>query len=254
MSQESNYITYRYNQEFICQMKDSGYISLNSLSRAANKQLSNFLKLKTTKEFLKFFRLYLSLIKNPLPALIELESGVLYAHPVVAIFFAQWTQTKLTIFVTSIMIEWSENQNSVDDAEINTLEKSLQKSEAKVLELQTVITQIAKVVNLNLDPGDKTLNKRGEIERLISEYALFQDITRDWAWEMIYRDFCSSEQISQNRIFYSFVTALDYLESHPKLMNQLCDFVKVYLQQKDLSSYEIITFRQETNNHHVDCF
>lgn len=186
--------------------------------------------------------------------MIELESGVLYAHPVVAIFFAQWTQTKLTLFVTSIMMKWMENQNPVDDGEINSLTTSLQKSEAKIQELQTVIQQIEKVINPRKEQEEKNSNKRGEIERLISEYAQANNISSDWAWQNIYSDFCHQEQMPLYRPFNSFATELDYLEQQPQLMNKVWQFVKVYLKQKDLSSYEMFTFKEENNHHHVDCF
>lgn len=95
----TNLIKHSYNGAIISQESD-GYVSLTDMAKAADKRVNDYLAIKTTKEYLDA----LSADTNiPASALVNVFKGGAgkqgtWAHPEVAIDFAQWCSPKFKVW------------------------------------------------------------------------------------------------------------------------------------------------------------
>jgi hypothetical protein len=133
-----NAITHNYNAITINQQSQDGYINLNQMAEASGKRIDNWLRLDSTKElFAEFDRQQSDLTSSDLslttsdlrklnsdlvhfeverslnssndqPALITYEgkSGGTWAHPHIAIQFAQWCSAAFALQVSRWVCDW----------------------------------------------------------------------------------------------------------------------------------------------------
>lgn len=86
-----------------------GYINATALCKACNKNLADFARLKTTKEFLEELSSDMGI---PISALIQIVRGGhpqlqgTWVHPQVAINLAQWASPKFAVAVSKWVFEW----------------------------------------------------------------------------------------------------------------------------------------------------
>ncbi|PSB42687.1 hypothetical protein C7B80_26670 [Cyanosarcina cf. burmensis CCALA 770] len=100
------------------QRDSDGYINLNQLAASANKRLDNWLANKSTKELIAEFERQQKLPGIPgslfEPALITVEgrNGATWAHPDIAIQFAQWCSPTFALQVSRWVREWLRSSKS----------------------------------------------------------------------------------------------------------------------------------------------
>ena len=86
-----------------------GYINATALCKACNKNLADFARLKTTKEFLEELSSDMGI---PISTLIQIVRGGhpqlqgTWVHPQVAINLAQWASPKFAVAVSKWVFEW----------------------------------------------------------------------------------------------------------------------------------------------------
>ena len=126
-----NSITRDYNGITINQQSQDGYINLNQMAEASGKRIDNWLRLDSTKElFAEFDRQQSnstpsdlrelnsdlvhfevgrsSDLRNVQPALITYQgnNGGTWAHPHIAIQFAQWCSAAFALQVSRWVCDW----------------------------------------------------------------------------------------------------------------------------------------------------
>lgn len=86
-----------------------GYINATALCKACGKNLADYLRLKTTNEFIKELSRDMG---NPMSAVIQIVRGGnprfqgTWVHPQVAINLAQWASAKFAVAVSKWVLEW----------------------------------------------------------------------------------------------------------------------------------------------------
>ena len=113
-----NFISRSFNKIEIHQKVEDGYINLNQMANATGKRIDNWLRLQETKELIaEFNRQNIAssdLRKQSSQAVITITSGVkgqrggggTWAHPDVAIQFAQWCSPGFALQVSRWVREW----------------------------------------------------------------------------------------------------------------------------------------------------
>lgn len=111
-----NLIERSFNESKIHQRIADGYINLNQMAEATGKRIDNWLRLKSTKELIAAFdaQVASSDLREQSPALITLTSGIkgkrggggTWAHPDIAIQFAQWCSPAFALQVSRWVREW----------------------------------------------------------------------------------------------------------------------------------------------------
>ncbi|NJM99508.1 MAG: KilA-N domain-containing protein [Phormidesmis sp. RL_2_1] len=107
-----NSIVRQFNQAKIEQRVTDGYINLNQMAKATEKRIDNWLQNRSTQELLTEFKNQ----QNKLPGIpgslseplitIEGRSGGTWAHPDIAIQFAQWCSPAFALQVSRWVREW----------------------------------------------------------------------------------------------------------------------------------------------------
>lgn len=99
-------ITRKFNGLTIGQRKSDGYINLNQLADASGKRIDNWKRLKETTSLLREFSS--SLEYQGIQPLVEIEgrNGGTWAHPDIAIQFAQWCSSAFALQVSRWVREW----------------------------------------------------------------------------------------------------------------------------------------------------
>lgn len=117
----NNNIISRQIGSFIIQQRVSdGYIDGKSLSKLKDKDLSEFLNLSNTKDFVFELSDFLSTPKN---GLIQTN----WVHPQIALHLAYWLAPKFAIIVFEWVKEWLRNDFDESD-ELSSFNKSLKKA------------------------------------------------------------------------------------------------------------------------------
>ena len=95
-----------FNGLTISQRKNDGYINLNQLADASGKRIDNWKRLKETTSFLREFSS--SPEYQGIQPLIEFEgrNGGTWAHPDIAIQFAQWCSSAFALQVSRWVRDW----------------------------------------------------------------------------------------------------------------------------------------------------
>jgi hypothetical protein len=116
-----NLIVHEYHNTIISQRPEDGYINLNEMAEATGKRLDNWLQNQATKEL---FSEFLSQ-QNKIPGIpgilsepivsIRGRSGGTWAHPDIAIQFAQWCSPAFALQVSRWIREWMTTENSPID-------------------------------------------------------------------------------------------------------------------------------------------
>lgn len=105
-------ISRNFNGIGVEQRVTDGYINLNQMAKAADKRIDNWIRLESTKELIAEFELQSvpsDLRERPLP-LIAITGGSggggTWAHPDIAIQFAQWCSPTFALQVSRWVREW----------------------------------------------------------------------------------------------------------------------------------------------------
>ncbi|MEM9451102.1 MAG: KilA-N domain-containing protein [Cyanobacteria bacterium P01_E01_bin.6] len=141
-------IDYNLKGKLIQQLVDNGYINLNQMAEATGKRVDNWLRLQETKDLISEFERQqndLSELKsknssNKLPqirgslfelhqdqeyleALVAIEGrgGGTWAHPDIAIQFAQWCSPVVALRVSQIVRNWYGIKRKVDSNKLETV-------------------------------------------------------------------------------------------------------------------------------------
>lgn len=99
--------------EHINQRLVDGYINATALCKASGKNLADYLRLKTTKEFQEELSSDMGI---PTSTLIQLVKGGTpqfqgtWVHPQVAIHLAQWASPKFAVLVSKWVFEWMQGK------------------------------------------------------------------------------------------------------------------------------------------------
>lgn len=109
-------IVRRFNSADIEQRIADGYINLNQMAKATGKRIDNWTRLQSTKELIAEFdrQITSSDLREQLPALITVTSGIAgqrggggtWAHPDIAVQFAQWCSPTFALLVSRWVREW----------------------------------------------------------------------------------------------------------------------------------------------------
>ena len=109
-------IVRRFNDADIEQRIADGYINLNQMAKATGKRIDNWTRLQSTKELIAEFdnQIASSDPREQSPALITSTSGIkgqrggggTWAHPDIAIQFAQWCSPAFALQVSRWVREW----------------------------------------------------------------------------------------------------------------------------------------------------
>ncbi|MGB3789349.1 MAG: KilA-N domain-containing protein [Phormidesmis sp.] len=109
-------IVRRFNSADIEQRIADGYINLNQMATATGKRIDNWTRLQSTKELIAEFdsQIASSDPREQLPALITVTSGIegqrggggTWAHPDIAVQFAQWCSPTFALLVSRWVREW----------------------------------------------------------------------------------------------------------------------------------------------------
>jgi len=113
-------IVYTFNRSEVHQRVADGYINLNYMADAAGRRIDNWIRLQQTQELIAEFESQLIASSDlrkqstPQPALITLTSGVkgqrggggTWAHPDIAIQFAQWCSPTFALQVSRWVRQW----------------------------------------------------------------------------------------------------------------------------------------------------
>ena len=143
-----NPIKHDYKGITINQRPQDGYINLNEMAQATNKRVDNWLQNKSTQDLIAEFNLEPSLNSSKATALIADPTnakfgGGTWAHPDIAIQFAQWCSPSFALQVSRWVREWLSGANAfsqMDDdqlariellAEISKLDATISSSQAK---------------------------------------------------------------------------------------------------------------------------
>ncbi len=112
MANDLSKIVHSFNQSRIEQRLADGYINLNQMANATGKRIDNWLQNRSTKELLAEFESQ----QNKLPGIpgslskplvtIEGRRGGTWAHPDIAIQFAQWCSPAFALQVSRWVREW----------------------------------------------------------------------------------------------------------------------------------------------------
>lgn len=116
MADDLSKIVHSFNQAKIEQRVADGYINLNQMANATGKRIDNWLRLKSTKELIDAFddEVASSDRREQSPALITMTSGIkgkrggggTWAHPDIAVQFAQWCSPAFALQVSRWVREW----------------------------------------------------------------------------------------------------------------------------------------------------
>lgn len=141
-------IIHTYNGITINQRPQDGYINLNEMAQATNKRVDKWLDNASTQELIAEFNLEHTLNSGYAQALITDKTNAKYgggtwAHPDIAIQFAQWCSPSFALQVSRWVREWLTGANAftqMDDdqlariellAEISKLDATISSSQAK---------------------------------------------------------------------------------------------------------------------------
>lgn len=99
-------IAHRFNSLEVHQRVADGYINLNQMAAAADKRIDNWTRLQETTSLLREFESD-SLYRGVQPLItIEGRGGGTWAHPDIAIQFAQWCSPAFALQVSRWIREW----------------------------------------------------------------------------------------------------------------------------------------------------
>ena len=107
-----NLIPHSFNNTQVTQRVTDGYINLNQMAQATGKRIDNWLRLDQTRELIEEFDSSDSSdLRNRPQAIITLKGGTgggggTWAHPDIAIQFAQWCSPSFALQVSRWVREW----------------------------------------------------------------------------------------------------------------------------------------------------
>lgn len=151
-----NPIKHDYKGITINQRSEDGYINLNEMAQATGKRIDHWLNNKSTQDLIAEFNLEVSYnsadrtrnSSNDQPALLTSDTkvslgGGTWAHPDIAIQFAQWCSATFALQVSRWVREWlmghsysqmDDDQLQIEqiDADLATLRATVKRSQAKI--------------------------------------------------------------------------------------------------------------------------
>lgn len=110
-----DFIPHKFNDSLIYQRVEDGYINLNQMADATGKRVDNWLRLQEVQELISEFEsqqnLHSSDLRNVKPAFVTSKArsdrgGGTWAHPDIAIQFAQWCSPPFALQVSRWVREW----------------------------------------------------------------------------------------------------------------------------------------------------
>lgn len=102
-------VKYEFEREVIHQRVKDGYVSATAMCKAADRQINDYIRLKTTPLFLNELSAETGI---PVSDLIQTIKGGIptmqgtWVHPQVAIHLAQWLSPKFAVKVTQWVFDW----------------------------------------------------------------------------------------------------------------------------------------------------
>ena len=102
----SDFIQRKYDKAKIEQRVADGYINLNQMAKATDKRIDNWMRLKETTSLLREFDEDLTYSGSQALLTIEGRTGGTWAHPDIAIQFAQWCSPGFALQVSRWVREW----------------------------------------------------------------------------------------------------------------------------------------------------
>jgi hypothetical protein len=188
----SSIVTHNYNGFAISQDND-GYTSLTEMAKAAGKQVNDYLRLGSTNEYLDALSTETG---NPLSSLVKVFKGGsgkqgTWAHPEIAIDFAQWCNVSFKIWANRTLRGVIEQKTDAMQLSILRESITLKELEIEALKIEKGIiaparTKAYKVIDLSdieniesveayirdrikLNPSSKVYigNKNGDSKRLM---------------------------------------------------------------------------------------
>ena len=127
-------IVHNFNQVGVHLRLADGYINLNQMAEATGKRIDNWTRLQETQDLIAEFEAYQGSVPSDLrersPALITIRGGAggggTWAHPDIAIQFAQWCSPAFALQVSRWVREWmTTGQNPLADIDRVGLRDSL---------------------------------------------------------------------------------------------------------------------------------
>lgn len=115
------FINREVDESYIQQRLLDGYVNATALCKASAKNLSDYLRLKTTNDFFKELSSDMGI---PISALVQIVKGGIpeyqgtWVHPQVAINLAQWVSPKFAVLVSKWVFEWMNGKMMPQPAEM----------------------------------------------------------------------------------------------------------------------------------------
>ena len=150
----------------INQRHDDGYINLTQMAHANNKDLHDYLRLKTTKAFIQELSLETGIHGSKI---IQVKKGRgnrvqqgTWGHPQVAIHCGQWCSAKFAVLVSNWVMEWMTTGQNPITSQATATEIPIDPN-ATIQDLENLIISIrshSRIMHLGShQPVDKTLFK-----------------------------------------------------------------------------------------------
>ena len=142
-------IIHEANGVQIGQRPQDGYICLTSMAKANNKRLDKWIKAKNTKLLIAEFERQEQLPPNGgslfKPALIKIEgrNGGTWAHPDIAIQFAQWCNPSFALQVSRWVRQWLTDEQKPIQSQPQTIE--VEKTIAPISDISYAIERLAEL-------------------------------------------------------------------------------------------------------------
>lgn len=205
-------VLHNYNGSTISQDKDS-YVSLTDMAKAAGKQVGHYLRLDSTNEYLDALSTEIQIGRSSLVKAFKGGSGKqgTWAHPEIAIDFAQWCNVSFKIWANRTLRGVIEQKTDAMQLSILRESITLKELEIEALKIEKGIiaparTKAYKVVDLSdieniesveayirdrikLNPSSKVYigNKNGDSKRLMYPNYLEYCQEHDMGFVMVQR-------------------------------------------------------------------
>lgn len=117
----SDIITRNVDNYNIAQRRRDGYVNLTAMAKASGKRINNYLRNRTTKDFIAELSAVTRISATELVQVIRggipEEQGT-WGHPLVATHCGQWCSAKFAVLVSQWVFEWmTTGQNPLQQAE-----------------------------------------------------------------------------------------------------------------------------------------
>ncbi len=98
-------VMYQYGNSTISKYQHNGYVNATQMCKAHGKLFGNYVRNKTTKEFLDFLSKEIGIPMTSLIISSEGKHGGTWVNPLVALHLAQWCSPKFAVWATNVLFE-----------------------------------------------------------------------------------------------------------------------------------------------------